>query len=290
MQALEHLNELREKDMITTEEYEEHRRTVLHNLVLRGSNKASASRRKDSENGGDEPAESGQRRKQKHAKGAKRGKRVESGGEMDVDMAAEDEAEEDGGKGEGGKGEASLRTLTPISEWGLGNNDSGDRISAFARARTVWHKRGNRESYTGPFNDSSALNWMVDRRKQLRFAQLFATPLCDQAELRSISGDVVPVNMQPDYSKLMLCALMSVEKATWMEIPRTRLVQDVLLLQHKQDRKRDLVLDGGPEGGLQGLASCVFWQLECSDDLRSFNRELLDLAEVHACAHAVASF
>ena len=160
-----------------------------------------------------------------------------------------------------------------------------DHLSAFARVRRPWQVRGEQQrAFAGPFKDEQTLRWMEDERKQLRFAEAFAVPLANEAPLRALSADTAEVRLCPDYSKLMLTALMLVEKPTCLEVSRSALVREALLLQHGHDRRRDMILDGGAMGGMQGLASCVFWRLELSDDHRTFNRELLLLAEVGECA------
>lgn len=142
--------------------------------------------------------------------------------------------------------------------------------------------RGFVERLVGPANDAQTFEWLQSETKQFVFAQYFATPYKNDAVLRSVQSDTDEVYCSPDYSKLFLNALMAVEKPTWMELPRTPLAQNVMLLNHSHDRKRDLLLEG-PEGGLQGLASCVLWKLDFSDDQRTFDTELLELAEVCAC-------
>ena len=107
-------------------------------------------------------------------------------------------------------------------------------------------------------------------------------PLLPEAELRAVQSDKEPVTHTPVYSKLMLTALVLLEKPTLIEIPRSSSVQNVHLLQYGHDRKHDKWLDIGAMGGLQGLTWCCFWRLDCDRDQRYFNRELLELAEMIA--------
>ena len=195
-------------------------------------------------------------------------------------MDIEEAAEEAGGAEKENKDPNKQRTIWPTPEWGIGHGDASDSISYFARARTPWQKRGGVERTVGPANDASTLDWLRSVEKQFVFAQYFAAPCSDDIKLRTVQNDTGDVFCTPDYSKKMLNVLMAVEKPTWMELPRTSLAQNVMLLNHCHDRKRDLVLEG-PEGGLQGLASCVLWKLDFSDDQRTFDTDLLELAEVH---------
>jgi len=196
-----------------------------------------------------------------------------------------DAASVTGSSADSASAQKALREIYATPEWGLGvGGIGGECLSAFARVRKLWQVRGDQQrAFAGPFKDEATLRWMEDERKQLRFAEAFAVPLANEAPLRALPSDSVEVQLRPDYSKLMLSALMLVEKPTCLEVSRSPLVREALLLQHGHDRRRDMIVDGGAMGGMQGLASCVFWRLELSDDQRTYNRELLLLAEVGMC-------
>lgn len=191
-------------------------------------------------------------------------------------LTGDDEASEEEEDGENQKTNET-RKLLPTPQWGLGGDDDGDNIELFARRRKPWHLRQDLGNVS-PANALEVREWLENDVKQLAFAQRFASPIECDVDLRKLHDN--PARLEKNATSRLLHALMTMNRMTCAEVPRTNLINNIVLPQHVWDRRADVCFDGGPEGGLCGLADACLWKLDDSDDMVSTDPDLLELTSL----------
>lgn len=197
-------------------------------------------------------------------------------GELD---AEEDNAGEDRNK----KRRQQHRELQPIPQCGLGEGGGGDQLGKFYASRKMaWWLRdhGTTES-TNMMPDHCSVRWMKNREAQLDFAQRFSTPLSENDEMRALSNDIGgPLEFEMNYTGKALHALVSTGRRSSIEKWRSSKVDAAFCAQFTTDRTRDILLDGGPEGGMQGIADLVLWKMSTESEVLHVDSNILKIASM----------
>lgn len=205
----------------------------------------------------------------------RRGRRARNEDEASEDNA--DNIEEAGVENASKRSNTEARVLLPVPQQGLGGNDVGDVLGGLiAQRRRPWHLRDDVATVDPSFDKVETKAWLENEHAQLNFAQRFAIPEEDEGELRACGDDTA--FLEKNYTSCLLHALTSMNRTTCAEVSRTNLCNGVLTPQHGSDRKANLLFDGGPDGGLCGLADVMLWKIDDSDDMISYDPELLQLA------------
>jgi len=115
------------------------------------------------------------------------------------------------------------------------------------------------------------LDWYNDKREQMRFARLFSRPLLDP---ESEQGEVID-----NFTSRVLFTFCNTHEQTELDVQIGEL-SNVCLPQFQGDRQSALLLDGGPQGGLQGCHSGVLWKMNAESASLATDPDILLL-----CTH-----
>jgi len=213
------------------------------------------------------------------AKGNKRKKPdggKEGGGKSHVAGEADDG--DDMKKNKGVLLPSAPRELIPIPQKGLGLGNVCDRIEALSLLTRPYFLQPLIGA-NGPWDHRPTKDWFLDRREQLRFAQIFSRPLLDEG-LRAVrgacddEGDGVPLG---SYSSKVMFTFRNTHEPTELDMQFGELT-DVCLPQYATDRQSSLLLSGGPEGGLMGVHSAVLWKMSAESPSVATDADILLLA------------
>lgn len=171
------------------------------------------------------------------------------------------------------------RTLRPIAQVGLGCGDGLNQLGHFFKCiRKPWIYR----SYeSNGIVEHQCVAWLRDATEQYNFAKHFFVPLVEDHGCRQLPSDKWTVQVEKNWTAKALHTAVSTGPRTLMERLKSRKVTNVWVSQFTSDRIGDKALDGGPDGGFQGLAEMVFWRFS-RDDVHIFSQELLNLV-THIC-------
>ena len=199
----------------------------------------------------------------------------------------------DDGAGESKEEEEARKKLRPeprelwsVPQIGLGECDVSTRIKGVCGAHhRVWFRRADLTHKTnnprcapdGPFNDHRCLTWWKNPYAQLEFAERFAIPAQDHMALRPLSTDTRELQIDKDWCSAAIFAFCNTHRPTYLDIPRTPQVQGFCLPQHHGDRKSRMMLDGGANGGLAGVADCLLWKMSVCADTLTVDNEIMQV-------------
>ena len=203
------------------------------------------------------------------------------------------EAPEGEGEDDGKNTRKNHRQLKPVPQMGLGTGNALEEIHPFFKSIRKPYALRSYES-RGMVQSAQLREWMSNPTKQRFFASRFSIPLLEDevedgsiaeparpAKLRSVHSDDGDVLLKKNWTAKAIHAAISTGPRTYMERLGSRKAASVWVSQFRTDRVCDLALDGGPHGGMQGLAEMVLWRFSNSDH-QIFNPELLRIV-THFC-------
>lgn len=263
VEELETLAECVQRGLVTQQEYDERKRTMLSNLQSEPRGRGNRAK--------------GKKRPRSHS----RQNITHHGDEEDMNEEEERESEMvDAMTGQMAADQLpKARELMPIERVGLGVRDDGYDMYYGWRRHCPWHHRDDLPRSAVPFGVKSVPQWLNDWNSQHPFAVLTQVPLeNDDVDLRTLASDKAVVSFTANYTSRLLHAIISLNKPTMLEVPRTPYVSKIILPQHVSCVRSDVALDGGVNGGLAGCAECVLWWLSSNGDMLSFDKQILELA------------
>ena len=186
------------------------------------------------------------------------------------------------GRGRGGGGmndsEEERRELIPIEQKGLGIGSMCDRIERLSILTRPYFLQSmiNKE---GPWSFRWTKDWFDDKREQLRFAKLFSRPLFEE--------EAEEAQVLKNFTSRVLFTFCNTHEQTEIDVQVGEL-SDVCIPQFSGDRQSSLLLDGGPQGGMQGCHTAVLWKMNAESvslatdpDIRHLGTQLAQAS--HGC-------